>query len=240
MKKFTLIELLVVVAIISILAALLLPSLNKARDKAKEIYCLNSIKQFGYTAQVYSDSFDGFAIPCVFGTANQYSWIDYMHNENGMNKKIFKCPSLTDDQCFNPYGGSSLPSSVSDASYTMNVIAKGKWNGAAISSDPDNSTGWGNDSTNPISIKKIPTPTTKIYIVDALKDDPSYDAGFNSSDATRITSYLETDHGALPSDQGTDRRDVGKHHANGFNALMGDLHGEMIKTSSPDQWVVSF
>lgn len=72
---FTLVELLVVVAIIAMLVAMLLPSLQGARERAKRTVCLSNLRQLGHAVHMYAVDFNGYAMPLAYvDTATPTYW----------------------------------------------------------------------------------------------------------------------------------------------------------------------
>ncbi len=179
---FTLIELLVVIAIIAILAAMLLPALSKAREKARNIACVNQLRQMGYATALYCDDFEDYipfgrepnnATFLGYATRDNLAWYCRLAPYVGSQAKNFY--QLEDYKLFDCPAGAAEAGLLSCYSANLYVAA----NCPTSDTTPN-----GILLKNP-KIMQIVGPSSKIFIIDAVRDRQYFNGAVVANIVTR-------------------------------------------------------
>lgn len=91
-RAFTLVEMLVVIGVIAILAAILLPSLSKAKERARNSQCLSNVRQLGVAIQLYAADSDGF--PYSADTRTDSTWFTSIATYYNSDYALMSCPTF--------------------------------------------------------------------------------------------------------------------------------------------------
>lgn len=161
-RGFTLVELLVVISIISLLLAILMPSLKRARELARKVVCSSQLKQLALTHQIYTMDSDNWICPGRWNGPNiggdwLVMWNELLSSIYGIDQDLFACPSDKIDRV-----EAVVPDPDNEAAtrtYTFNGFINGHWSRGTEISNPNIVPG---QSGSPCKIDKIEMPMNTI------------------------------------------------------------------------------